>query len=271
MLKKNAIKIKLYRYAILHSKNCIVTIKNKSKPEEIKITRGNIALIEKNIEAVVEIEYMDDIESFDIITLPDELLSRVLCLFEASNCSEGLSPIRYRTFSDKVFIITDNGINGILFEYLKKRKNNNNDIYEIACLFSKVNNIEQLYTSLCISVSRSFSDIVRKTIDNDISTKWRLKTLSEKLNLSEVTIRKKLENENTNFYRILLDARMQKAARLVLDSDTHINKVSYAVGMSSVSYFIKLFSDYYGLTPKQFHLKYKHRNTGEKAAFMLYN
>ncbi|EAP1838197.1 AraC family transcriptional regulator, partial [Salmonella enterica subsp. enterica serovar Enteritidis] len=24
-------------------------------------------------------------------------------------------------------------------------------------------------------------------------------------------------------------------------------------------------------TPKQFHLKYKHRNTGEKAAFMLYN
>ncbi|EAW2908324.1 AraC family transcriptional regulator, partial [Salmonella enterica subsp. enterica serovar Enteritidis] len=25
MLKKNAIKIKLYRYAILHSKNCIVT------------------------------------------------------------------------------------------------------------------------------------------------------------------------------------------------------------------------------------------------------
>ncbi|EAN1737078.1 AraC family transcriptional regulator, partial [Salmonella enterica] len=47
MLKKNAIKIKLYRYAILHSKNCIVTIKNKSKPEEIKITRGNIALIEK--------------------------------------------------------------------------------------------------------------------------------------------------------------------------------------------------------------------------------
>ncbi|EDM0535019.1 AraC family transcriptional regulator, partial [Salmonella enterica subsp. enterica serovar Typhi] len=149
--------------------------------------------------------------------------------------------------------------------------NNNNDIYEIACLFSKVNNIEQLYTSLCISVSRSFSDIVRKTIDNDISTKWRLKTLSEKLNLSEVTIRKKLENENTNFYRILLDARMQKAARLVLDSDTHINKVSYAVGMSSVSYFIKLFSDYYGLTPKQFHLKYKHRNTGEKAVFMLYN
>lgn len=56
MLKKNAIKIKLYRYAILHSKNCIVTIKNKSKPEEIKITRGNIALIEKNIEAVVEID-----------------------------------------------------------------------------------------------------------------------------------------------------------------------------------------------------------------------
>ncbi|MCC8269312.1 AraC family transcriptional regulator [Salmonella enterica] len=50
-----------------------------------------------------------------------------------------------------------------------------------------------------------------------------------------------------------------------------MNKVSYAVGMSSVSYFIKLFSDYYGLTPKQFHLKYKHRNTGEKAAFMLYN
>ncbi len=98
-----------------------------------------------------------------------------------------------------------------------------------------------------------------------------IKNIIRKTKFIRSDYQKKLENENTNFYRILLDARMQKAARLVLDSDTHINKVSYAVGMSSVSYFIKLFSDYYGLTPKQFHLKYKHRNTGEKAVFMLYN
>lgn len=85
---------------------------------------------------------MDDIELFDIIILLDELLSRVLCLFEVFNCLESLLLICYRIFSDKVFIIIDSGINGILFEYLKKRKNNNNDIYEIVCLFLKVNNIE---------------------------------------------------------------------------------------------------------------------------------
>nr|WP_181876851.1 helix-turn-helix transcriptional regulator [Escherichia coli] len=70
--------------------------------------------------------------------------------------------------------------------------------------------------------------------------------------MSEISVRKKLEAENTNFYQVLLDCRMAKAARLILDENNHINKITTMVGMSSASYFIKAFSSYYGITPKQF-------------------
>ncbi|CAD6024054.1 helix-turn-helix domain-containing protein [Escherichia coli] len=83
------------------------------------------------------------------------------------------------------------------------------------------------------------------------------------LNISEIAIRKKLEAEEISFNQILIDTRMQKAVRFILDHNYHISKVSEQTGMSSVSYFIKIFSNYYGVTPKKFYLYYKNQKSSK--------
>lgn len=116
-----------------------------------------------------------------------------------------------------------------------------------------------LFASLCVSASSYFTDRVRKIIESDISKKWRLSHISDSLNISEIAIRKKLEAEEISFNQILIDTRMQKAVRFILEHNYHISKVPELIGMSSVSYFIKIFSNYYGVTPKQFYLYYKNQ------------
>ncbi|EPO1627469.1 AraC family invasion system transcriptional regulator VirF, partial [Shigella sonnei] len=74
------------------------------------------------------------------------------------------------------------------------------------------------------------------------------------LNLSEIAVRKRLESEKLTFQQILLDIRMHHAAKLLLNSQSYINDVSRLIGISSPSYFIRKFNEYYGITPKKFYL-----------------
>ncbi|MCE9860034.1 helix-turn-helix transcriptional regulator, partial [Raoultella planticola] len=67
----------------------------------------------------------------------------------------------------------------------------------------------------------------------------------------------KLDLENINFNQLVLDARMNRAIKLLLKSDKQIGVISSLVGYSSVSYFIKTFKDYYGITPKKFEIGLK--------------
>lgn len=74
--------------------------------------------------------------------------------------------------------------------------------------------------------------------------------MADRLNVSEVTVRKKLESESTNFFSILLDIRMNSAFKLLVHEGLQVNIIAANLGFSSVSYFIKTFRSYYGLTPK---------------------
>ncbi len=75
-------------------------------------------------------------------------------------------------------------------------------------------------------------------------------------NVSEITIRKRLESENTNFNQILMQLRMSKAALLLLKTHTRY-PISNMIGISSASYFIRVFNKHYGVTPKQFFTYFK--------------
>ncbi|EGJ4559166.1 helix-turn-helix transcriptional regulator, partial [Escherichia coli] len=94
-------------------------------------------------------------------------------------------------------------------------------------------------------------DKVSKVISEDISRKWRLSDIADKLCLSEIAVRKKLEAESSSFNKILTDLRMKAAMDMLVEKHESINIVSSAVGFSSTSYFIKIFKDFFGVTPKQ--------------------
>ncbi|HAJ7145446.1 TPA: helix-turn-helix domain-containing protein [Escherichia coli] len=73
----------------------------------------------------------------------------------------------------------------------------------------------------------------------------------------------KLLHKNQIISGILLEVRMQAAARMILTTEKHINSVAQSVGYTSPSYFIKSFKNFFKITSKQLSLKFG-RTSAEK-------
>ncbi|EHV4946432.1 helix-turn-helix transcriptional regulator [Escherichia coli] len=128
---------------------------------------------------------------------------------------------------------------------------------KIAYLISKLEARDKLIFSLRVSSAISFGDKIKNLIQDDLSKKWRLNLIADKFNVSEVTIRKRLESENTSFNNLILDLRMNKALQLLHENEKQIHQISKLIGISNPSYFIKMFKDYFGVTPKQYTLYFR--------------
>ncbi len=110
-----------------------------------------------------------------------------------------------------------------------------------------------------LSIIRSISRIVKPTatdrvlniISQDLSRPWKISMISDKMFISEISLRKRLESEGTTFMSILTDARMMYSLKLLTMSDYNINTVAYKAGYKSPSYFIRTFKRHFGLTPRQ--------------------
>lgn len=251
------LKARPYQFSVVYACNCSLRIKEERSQDEIEIPAGGIAFIERNLSLDVSIIREQHGDAYMVHSLTNDTVRNLIKILEPSFSLTPAEISNGRTLKDKIHIISGEGINRMLFQGIKESESDVQGIYNLACLISKSASPEKIYWSLCLSASEYFSDRVKSVIESDLSRKWRLSSVSEALSLSEIAVRKKLEMENTSFYQVLLDARMQMAAKLILNDNHHINTVSSRIGMSSTSYFIKTFSSYYGVTPKQFYLYYK--------------
>nr|WP_208483113.1 helix-turn-helix transcriptional regulator [Escherichia coli] len=118
---------------------------------------------------------------------------------------------------------------------------------EMTCLFAP-----SLIQSILSSGIIRFSDKLIKILDQDLSKRWRLGDIAEIFNVSEVSIRKRLDAEQTTFYQILYERKMNKALQLLLDNELQVDLIAKKIGISSTSYFIKSFKKHFGVTPKSF-------------------
>ncbi len=97
------------------------------------------------------------------------------------------------------------------------------------------------------------------TIDKNITDPdLNVEKLADLMKLSRSSLHRKLkaitESSPVDFIRLI---RMQKAAQIIQDGEHRINEVCYLVGINSPSYFTKLFSAQYGMTPKEFERQHK--------------
>ena len=225
--------------------------------DNVVIKKGQYAFLKRHLDVFVGIKKISEGPLFDSVELDEEELDNLVKIIEPMKSNDKRTDREERTLKDKIFAIDKDDVSRFLFERIKKTNDRRLKIYEFACLLSKSNRCEELFNSLASSTTVYFCDRVKKLIESDISRKWRLSLVADALNLSEVAIRKKLEVEKTSFYKILLEVRMQKAAILILRNEYQIRKISTMVGISSSSYFVKVFYSYYGLTPKQFLIYHK--------------
>ncbi|WP_097410747.1 helix-turn-helix transcriptional regulator [Escherichia coli] len=115
---------------------------------------------------------------------------------------------------------------------------------------------QSIMQHITISKKENITDKVIALIEAEPSRNWHFADICDCLYLSESTLRKKLELENVNFKKILLDFKMKKAAELLKTTNKSITMISSDLGYVYASYFIKVFKNYFGVTPKQFLKKF---------------
>ena len=243
---------------IVYAKNCDIIF--SIKDQELYIKKGNIAVIEKNLSFDACVKNASEYGSYELYYVKERDLLSLKNIFDTSIPPTVDTYVRKRGINDKIFKINAGMIEHEVFLRLKKNQESRiKRIHSIAYILSKVEDVISLVSSISISTSISFSEKIRRMISKDIKRKWRLSDISALVNLSEISVRKKLEAESTNFYSLLLEVRMNKAIKYLAHTEHHINIIANLIGYSSVSYFIKGFKDVYGITPKQFVIEIKGR------------
>lgn len=243
--------IRSNKFIIMFANNCDIIFSNNMEC----VKKGQIVFFERNLNIQITIKITDftNHSPYEFIELEKEDIDNVLKIMEPMYSLSQPEP----NIPKRSFIIDNNIIAHYLFNRIKQNKNLRLKAYELACLLSMVEEVDHVFVSLARSATIHFCDRVRKLIESDTAKKWQLSLISDAMNISEIAIRKKLENEQTSFYQILLDVRMQKAAKLILKNKLQIGLISKMVGISSVSYFIRVFRSYYGVTPKNYLLYHK--------------
>ncbi|MBA1026799.1 helix-turn-helix transcriptional regulator, partial [Escherichia coli] len=139
-----------------------------------------------------------------------------------------------------------------LFREINTRNDVKNNALKLTTFIASSEKSTLLIQSVLSSGVIKFSDKLIKIFEQDLSKRWRLGNVAEIFNVSEISIRKRLDAEQTTFYQILLERRMNKALQLLLDNELQVDMIAKKIGISSTSYFIKTFKKHFGVTPKSF-------------------
>lgn len=249
-------KIRFYNCAIIYLRNAQLLVKTIDGGG-INIPPESICYIEKNTVIDVTLNVLGKGMPYDIFHIDNNILSCICKVMEPLL----LNPHKVGSMRSRIFNCTADKTDVEIFKIITEANvPHHRLIYNITYLLSKVDDIESLVCSLSVSTDSTFTEKLKLIIESDLSKSWRLVDLANVLHMSEVSIRKKLEKENNNFNNLILDIRMQHAARLITTTEKHINSISDEVGYVSTSYFIRNFKSYFGITPKQFSLKVKRKS-----------
>ena len=60
--------------------------------------------------------------------------------------------------------------------------------------------------------------------------------------------------------RYLLDYRLGRAKDLLVSTDDTVTQIASAVGIENTSYFVRLFSKTFGITPRAFRMQFRDQN-----------
>lgn len=115
------------------------------------------------------------------------------------------------------------------------------------------------------NLSKNDVMFLKKVIDaintNISDPNFNVERLAEMLNYSRSSLHRRIkviiDHNPVDLIRII---RLQKAIELIKEGEYRINEISYLVGISSPSYFVKLFQKQYNMTPNEYKNSLKEKN-----------
>ncbi|WP_426472770.1 helix-turn-helix transcriptional regulator [Escherichia marmotae] len=238
------------KHVIIHTTNCELVIKQGDR--YLPFESGQFISIERGMVFSCYIIKKDpNKKPFNVIQMDRTLVLKL------KNVISHLYPpfledIKERNIEHRIIGFKEHDELLLTYNAIQKIEDDDLKVLKIAYFISMVNRRADIIKSLYSSLVTTFTDKIKRMVEKEPEKQWRLNTIAEEFNITEISVRKRLVSENISFNQILLDVRMNKAMQLLLDNDIHINQISKKVGISTPSYFIRKFKEYFGVTPKQF-------------------
>ena len=102
-----------------------------------------------------------------------------------------------------------------------------------------------------ISYQGKFIEQAKALILENISNEqFGVSELAELMNMSRSNLLRKIKKQTQlSASQFMREVRLQKGMTLLEETELTVSEISYKVGFSNNSYFIKCFRDYYGYSP----------------------
>ncbi|WP_407904753.1 helix-turn-helix transcriptional regulator [Escherichia coli] len=255
--------LKLNKNVIIYSGNSHITLTGKAG-DSVAVPPLSLYFLEKKLCFDLNVTSQKKGVTYDFYAIPEKTSCKIKKSYEFLADVSPNDLIKHRGFKERIFPLNTDEFSVKIFKDLTTHKSHDEEalFFELLFILSRTQQKNDLFKSFFITSVKSFSDQVKNIINDNIGKKWRIGDISEILNISEITVRKKLEVEATTFNNLLLDMRMHTAMQYIIYEDLHINQIASVLGFSTPSYFIKIFKEYYGITPKKLMVCYRKANFG---------
>ena len=243
--------VTIKKHLIIYASNCDLKIEFNNKVNYYK--QNSFISIEKGVSINFTINKIDERKRpCEFIVLDRDLLIAIkdVC-FCLNMINMDINSFCLSTES-KIIEFNSNAVSAQLFREISSTKDIKKTALKLTTFIANSEQSTLLMQSILSSGVIKFSDKLIKVLEQDLSKRWSLERVAEIFNVSEISIRKRLNAEQTTFYQILLERRMNKAIQLLFDNELQVDMIAKKVGFSSVSYFIKTFKKHFGVTPKSF-------------------
>lgn len=102
-------------------------------------------------------------------------------------------------------------------------------------------------------ISHNLSDQVKTLLQNELLQDLpSQQEIANKLGMSISTLKRRLQQENTNFKHIVNQQRCETAQQLLMNSETNLTEISLLLGFASASAFNNAFKKWTEITPLKF-------------------
>ncbi len=242
--------IRTNKYTIIYTENCTIDfyLSNKS----IRCGENKFIFIDKGTFFSASLRKIDEHkEPYTAIRFNSDKLRTLRQLIVVLYFKDS-QKLNYTTISnDKILTIAST--NELVFFFKRLSITNDEIITLISSLLfiSKLKNRDHIIHSIIASSVCHFSDKVKALIETNLNRKWNVQDIAKFFHLSESTTRKRLAKEKTSIKKIILQTRLNRSIEFIIENNLQISQISSEVGMSSTSYFIKKFKEYFGITPKK--------------------
>lgn len=237
------------------------SFKASMEVNEYKIIHPNKSWI-KIYKEKIDINNYDNIEfeELKIILVNKEFIKTeeyINAIFSKLRCDEKLTPKQIKMKSIEIFLSVYNYFNESkvikdLHKYFDYIINNNNTLDDIQ--IQLINMIRYIQSKL-EQAEDSMSPVIIKLLDyieENYKYDLNLKEISDKLNINSIYLGQLFQREiGILFSDYLNNFRINKAKKLLLDTNLKASEIGMLVGYRNKNYFYRKFKSIVGLTPSE--------------------